>query len=270
MSRQFPPLNTQKWHLLDHTPKIAADSKGTVHAIVREQAALHERNRLDTVAETLAMVGLLNRSKVLSGLEAVTVTGAQFQWASGSREQGTQAAHCLPGWLHFNSMSLHAMPDWNVGNLQAHGLKAQPLSIIMRNLGGRIDVAASVINVTDSALEKMSDDRGLKSALRRSTIQLSNKLYQRSKDDARVVLEVARDAVEAYRRTASYTCEERLEEFVGKRSLAHTQEASETLEFKSLVAETYLAQLQDRSFEPAAVTSIGFERITEDVISKSG
>jgi hypothetical protein len=66
-------------------------------AVLRDQASNHERNRLESVAETMALVGAMTFQKVLSGREQVRVARAVFQFGRGVLEDNTVAAHCLPG-----------------------------------------------------------------------------------------------------------------------------------------------------------------------------
>ena len=238
-----------------------------MRAEIRRQAAKHEQHRMDTVAETLTLVGFLRQKKVLSGAEVIRVTGARDQWTSGSRDQGTQAAHCIPGWLAFNTTALHEMTGWTPDNLLSRGLKAQPLSVKLRNLGGRIDLMATVINTADSALERMSGDRGLKPALRRATYNLMSKLQQSRTDDVRVVEDAVRVVMYDYRQIASYVCEERLEFYANSGAKALSPQEGERIEERALAVESYLGVVQDRSIDPFGTTPPTFADILKDIVS---
>jgi hypothetical protein len=52
--------------------------------VLRYQALLHESHRLETVAEAMALVGVMTFKHALSGREKVTVRGAIFQFGRGT------------------------------------------------------------------------------------------------------------------------------------------------------------------------------------------
>src|ERR1700722_18302693 len=73
------------------------------NAEIERQAKWHEANRLNSVAEELALVAVMRKQQVFVGTEKISVVGAQRQFRSGTRADETQAAHCLPGQLYLNS-----------------------------------------------------------------------------------------------------------------------------------------------------------------------
>jgi hypothetical protein len=261
--RVFLPPKTQELHHLAHKAPLAS---GTA-AVLVTQAVEHEKNRLNTIAETLAMIGLLTHHKVLHGNEVVTVRGATFQWVSGSRGEQTQGAHCLPGWIHFNSQPVHEMDSWNIPGLRDSGLKPYPFAIKVRNLGARVDLMGEMINVSDSYIEKMSRRRGLKDGLRRAVEMQTQALLRRPGRTADVIREVLNDVIANYRFIASYACEERLDDLAANLRDARDATAIARLKDKKLVIETYISALRDRSFHPEAVTDDGFEDIRKDVVA---
>ena len=265
-TRLFLPPQTQKWHHLDHM--APADSGSPAVLVV--QAVEHEQNRLDTIAETLVMVGLLTHCNVLLGNEVVTVRGAHFQWVSGSRGDRTQAAHCLPGWVQFNSQPLHEMDGWTVPNLQERGLKPVPFAMKVRNLASRVDLTGEMINVSDSYIEKMSQRRGLKDNLRQAVELQTQTQRRRPTKDPWVIQEVLHDVMANYQHRASYVCEERLDDLAMQLRAAREANAISRLENKRLVVETYIAVLRDRGFQPAALSNHGFEDILKDVLVDYG
>lgn len=268
MARILLSSGAQAWYHRDHAAQTATGPEKAQRAAIQKLAGEHERNRIDTVAETLTLVGFLRQKKVLSGPEKIQVTGANYQWVSGSRTQGIQAAHCIPGWLAFNSSALHEMRDWTPENLLSRGLKAQPVSVKLRNLGGRVDLMPTVINTADSALERMSSDRGLKPALRQATYLLMRKLDQRRTDDLSVVEDVVREVMYQYRHTASYVCEERLDDYASAGARAASEQELEGIAQRALAVESYLETVQDRSIEPFTTTPTSFENVLKDVVTR--
>ncbi|HYY29349.1 MAG TPA: hypothetical protein VE860_15460 [Chthoniobacterales bacterium] len=133
--------------------KPTKDSQATLE----QQAKKHEINRLESVAETIALVGALTFQKVLSGREQLTVVGAGFQWGRGTVKTKTVAAHCLPGQLEFNSRPIQTMPNWKEASVRECGFKPLALSSKLRNLSARSDVVDVIVNQTDSLLERMRD-----------------------------------------------------------------------------------------------------------------
>jgi len=79
--------------------RLATDRK----AEIERQATWHEGNRLNSVAEELALVAVMRKQQVLMGKEKISVIAAQRQFRKGTHVDETQAAHCLPGQLYLNS-----------------------------------------------------------------------------------------------------------------------------------------------------------------------
>lgn len=256
----------QEWHLRDHLGLAAVGTQAQKLAILRAQSPGHERNRLSAVAETLAMVGILAQSKVLSGQEVVTVKGAKFQWVSGT--SGIVGAHCLPGWLSFNGAMIHESPSWTPDLLQQHGIKALPFDRKLWNLGGMVDLVDATLNKADSDLERMSGARGLKSAFERSTQLLMTKLAYRKSDRWETVAELVLDATNHYRSQAVYICEERLDWYNDKRTKTLDQTVGDALSAKSGVVVDYLGEVQNRAFTPSAATAPGFGLLLRDVLKQ--
>jgi hypothetical protein len=241
--------------------RLAADPRG----VLRTQAGVHERHRLETVAETLALTGLMTAKKVLTGREVVTVAGAVFQFGKGVRADATVAAHCLPGQLEFNAWPIHAFADWNMETLRERGMKPLPLSSKLCNLSGRTDVVDVAVNHVDSALEIMDRGRGLKPLFGRAASQLLELCLRTQPSNLGGVKDLAGKAMHQYRLSASYACEERLANLA---AFAPTDgESLENIQRKMIVAEEYLQVVRDGSFVPDAITSSGFDDLVKDVIA---
>ena len=240
----------------------AADPK----AVLRDQASIHERHRLESVAETVALVGAMTFQKVLSGREQIRVRGAVFQFGRGVLEDNTVAAHCLPGQLEFNSRPVHTMPDWNEAFLRECGLKPLALSSKLRNVCARTDAVDRIVNQTDNLIESMRNGRGLKPALGRTVYGLMEQFSRRKPANWPSVEELVRDSMRHYRLTASYACEERLDDLDQHAKFAISESKLESTNRKLIVAEEYLEVVQDASFVPEPTTLTGFLQVVKDVI----
>ncbi|MBV8414357.1 MAG: hypothetical protein JO251_04015 [Verrucomicrobia bacterium] len=234
--------------------------------VLRDQASLHETHRLETVAETMALVGIMTFKHALSGREKVTVRGAIFQFGRGIHRHNTVAAHCLPGHLEFNSLPLHDMPDWNEAFLKERGLKPLALSSKLRNVCARTDPVDSIVNQTDSLLEIMRDGRGLKPTLERTVYGLMEHFLRRKPDAWPAVEDMVRESVNYYRLTAGYAYKERLDDLIKERGFATSNAQRQSINYKITVVEKYLEVLQDGSFVPEPTTLTGFLCVVKEVV----
>ena len=251
---------------LDQGTTAPLSAAADPQAVLREQASIHERHRLESVAETIALVGAMTFQKVLSGLERVRVGAAVFQFGRGALEDNTVAAHCLPGELEFNSRPVHTMPNWNEAFLRECGLKPLALSSKLRNVSARTDPVDRIVNQTDNLIESMRNGRGLKPALGRTVYGLMEQISRRRPASWPAVEEFVRDSMRHYRLTASYACEERLDDLAQYAKLAISDSKLEAINYKLIVAEEYLEVVQDASFVPEPTTLTGFLRVVKDVI----
>ena len=251
---------------LDKPTTAPLSAAANAEAVLRNQASNHERHRLESVAETIALVAAMTSQKALSGREQVRVGGAVFQFGRGVRDDNTVAAHCLPGQLEFNSRPVHTMPDWNQAFLRACGLKPLALSSKLRNVSARTDPVDLIVNQTDSLIESMRDGRGLKPALGRTVYGLMEEFSRRKPDNWAAVEEMVRDSTRHYRLTASYACEERLDDLTQYAKLAISDSKLESINYKLIIAKEYLKVVQDASFVPEPTTFTGFLQVVKDVI----
>jgi len=233
---------------------------------LRKQALEHEQHRLECVAEMLALVGLMTLKKVLSGNETVAVEGeAEFQFGKGVKKHGTVGAHCLPGKLNFNGTSLHEKIEWRAELIQKQGMKPLPLSSKLRNLAGRVDVADASINNTDSWVEKMPDQRGLKFHFGRSVQRLMWEISVRHPATGHALCKLVEDAYDHYKSNVRYIYEERWD------SVAHPQpgvKAGEHDANRQFIVERYFKALRNPSFVPEAITTPGFRELIGDVLTE--
>jgi hypothetical protein len=243
-------------------PLSAAANPRTV---LSYQASLHEKHRLETVAEAMALVGVMTFTKALTGREKVRVRGAFFQFGQGVRKDDTVAAHCLPGYLEFNSVPLHEMPNWNENFLTECGLKPLALSSKLRNVYARTDAVAGVVNQTDSLLEMMRDGRGLKPTLERAAYGLMEQFLHRKPTTWPAVGDLVQNGFNHYRLVAGYACEERLDDLAEEAKFAKSKSELLSIDYKTIVTEEYLEVAQDGSFVPECATLTGFLSVVKDV-----
>jgi hypothetical protein len=233
---------------------------------LRRQARGHERNRLESVAEALGLIGLLAARKVLSGHELVAIKGAVYQFGSGLRADFTNAAHCLPGHLYFNALPLEGLADWSPVILQQQGIKALAMASKLRNLAARTDVVDQWVNRVDSDVEKMSGERGLKRTFARTVERLIGEMTRRPLTGWKAFHRLLAEHVDYYRMHAAFACQERCDRYRTELTRTTAPSERETLDFQQLIAQEYLELLQDRGFEPEAVSFNGFERMLRDVL----
>lgn len=252
MNRQNLPAQTFLQHLKDHPMPGKLANQADPLLTLRQQAVMHENNRLETVAEILALTAIMTTQRVLTGNEVITVGRAMFQYGRGNREQGIQAAHCLPGHPYFNSRALHTVDEWQPDILVSHHLKPLPLASKLRNLCGRTDYVDSSLNQADCFIEILDDGRGLKPTLGRALYHLQQHIKHSPGMKPSDAGELVARSLEIYRQHASYACEERLQQL---QIIAASDAAAN---HRSHVIENYLGIVQDATCVPAAATSGGF------------
>lgn len=236
---------------------------------LEKQAAEHEQHRLESIAEALALVGLMNVKKALSGNERVAITGASndgFQWGEGVASETTVAAHCVPGQILFNAFPFHRMPNWTEDFLKERGLKPLQLDSKLKNVFARTDVVKDVVNKTDNLVERMDTGRGLKPRFASAVRQLLERVSIQRPVAAASLNEILRTAMSSYRLGAAYACEERLDWLKRQLGAASSEAMSKTRNQQIVIAGEYLRVLQDRSWLPDAESLSGLEVIIRDVV----
>lgn len=233
--------------------------------MLRWQASTHERNRLESIAEMLALIGILAMKQVL-GRETVSVSGALFQWGEGSRADRTVGAHCLPGQLKFNGNALHENPSWTPKFLEDHGLKPLALDSKLRNVSARTEVTDRVVNETDSLLEKMDSGRGLKSRFASAARQVSERLSFQNSSTVAGLTELVSSSLSHYRLGAAFACEERLDWLKLQAKVTLNPAALENRRRQIIVVEEFLKIIRDHSFTPYFATMTGVDELVRDVV----
>ncbi len=260
MSRQQFTAQTAKQHLIDHPlPGLLSTAQNPL-VVLREQALMHEQNRLESVAELIGMVGIMTAKKFLTGHESISVGKAIFQYGKGDREAQIQAAHCLPGHPLFDARPLHTAEDWTPGLLEKCQLKPLPLAAKLRNTAGRTDFVDQSVNQADCLIEIITDERGIKPGFGRSIHFLQQHLQHRKNPDMQTVWEVTTQAVDFFRHLAANACEQRLH------YLQYLVASDQSAQRKSHVLESYLHTIQNRFFIPNAAAPRGFQLLVRDVV----
>ena len=244
--------------------RLAADPIG----MLRWQASTHERNRLESVAEMLALVGILSMKRVLGRSETVSVSGAIYQWGAGSRTDRTVGAHCLPGQLRFNGSALHDNTSWTPKFLEEHGLKPLALDSKVRNVSARTEVTDGVVNETDSLLEKMDTGRGLKSRFANAAHQIAERVSFQASLTLAALAQLVSASVSHYRLGASFACEERLDWLRLQVRVTLNPPDLEKRRRQVVVVEEYLKVIKDHSFIPYFETRAGIEELVGDVVQQ--
>ena len=236
---------------------------------LRRQAVGHEMNRLESVAEILGLIGILTARRFLSGHENVSAKAAFFQFGQGVRADATQAAHCLPGDLYFNSIPLRDMADWAPESLRDRGIKPLPLASKLRNLHARTDVVDQSLNTTDSNLEIMSNGRGLKHALARTVQNMITEMTRVPLSGWEGLHRLQIRHLQAYRMYANFACLERIDQYQSEIFRAKGTKSQPALETKMAIARVYQETLTDHAFEPEANSSASFHWMLRDVLLDS-
>lgn len=257
MNRSPLPSATKKWYDLDHP----MPGSTTTFAELEEQAARHERNRLEAVAEMLGIIAVMTAQGLLTGWELVTVGGAVFQFGKGQRDLQVVAAHCLPGQIAFNGQPLHTTTDWNPAVIARCQLKPLPLAAKLRNLGGMTDYVTAIVNQADSLIEIMPGDGGLKPAFARAAGRLLRDLVTSRPRDWHIVGAHVGHALEAYRMMAAQACAARIAE-LGSAVPPPAPESPEAI--KARIIQRYLATIRNGAVVPFGTAA--FLRLAADLV----
>ena len=269
MSNHKPPR--MKLAGMDKPTAASIRTNADLAPYLQLQARVHEANRLETVAEVLALVAVIRRQEVLAGNEVVSVEGAMYQFGKGIRADGTVAAHCLPGHLMFNALPFQTMAEWEVARLHARGIKPLPLASKLRNLCGRTDVVDENINKVDSAVEIMANGLGLKRLLERVVGQVVNHPRLTSTAAWSVARTTAANAFAIYRGDASRFCQARIQVLSTQigRGTAPANDEERNARYGIAIAQTYLLVLGSTTTPPEALGTAGFTQLVRDVVKGS-
>jgi hypothetical protein len=223
---------------------------------------LHEGNRLNSVAEELALVAVMRKQQVLAGTEQISVIGDPPQFRVGKKKDKTQAAHCRPGKLCLNSLPIFELAGAQARLIKERGIKPYPLASKLYHLHGRTDVVNLALNKVDSLVETMAGDRGLAVLLERSIYRLFERYRLEKPGGWEAGFEKVLAAMDGYRAAAGYAFEERLDYLSVKRSYAISAQEFQSLSDQIVAANGYLGVIQDLSLSlkrAASEVSMGRE-----------
>ena len=222
------------------------------------QASVHERHRLESVAEEIVLVCVLAGSRVVGSAHSVTVEGsARYQFGKGVREDNTVAAHCLPGRLLVNARPIDTLSQWLSENaLKSCGIKSLPMTSKLRNLHGRTDVVNAIVNRVDSRLERMTGRRGLKPLFGRTVHHVVGPCALEGNVNVPMIMELGHAAMDLYRLNGRFMCEELRETLSNDLKKVFGPEA-ESITASLAVLESYLDELNDTSSIPDSLSVPG-------------
>ena len=179
---------------LDDRPTLGQRTGKTGLASLRAQALIHERDRLETVAEFFCLMGVLAWAGILSGDNSASKGKTTYQDGKGSKKDNTEAAHCLPAQVLINGHLPNIILE-SAARVHNSGLKPLPVSSKLASLFARTNKTSVEVNDTDSSIEKVSGGLGIKIAFVKWTDHLLDIL---EKQPPRSKVDVLRRAQEAY------------------------------------------------------------------------
>ena len=246
---------------------IGLDKPSAVAGELAIQASIHERHRLESVAEEVVLACVLAGSKVIGSADLVTVQGgARYQFGRGVREDNTVAAHCLPGRLLINARPIDTLSQWvSEDSLKHRGIKSLPMTSKLRNLHGRTDVVDVMVNRADSRLERMTLGRGLKPLFGRTVHQVVAPCALEGNVNVPMILEVGHAAMDLYRLSGQLMCEELYDTLSIELRKIGSEAESKFITSSMVVLESYFSELNDTSFIPDSLSVPGCELTVNEV-----
>jgi len=203
------------------------------HAALRAEAAIHERHRLETVAEFYALLSALAWAGILSGDNSASKGKTTYQFGKGSKEKRTEAAHCLPAQVLINGRYPNSLLE-SAAHVHRCGLKPLPVASKLRNLFGRTNITSVEVNDADGSIERISGGLGIKIAFVKWTDHLLDQLEKkppRGRDDVR---HAAREAYTRYLDAEKTATRTRLSRRQEKSILDKTKRAKNDLQIQLL------------------------------------
>jgi hypothetical protein len=208
----------------------------------------------------------MRKQQIFTGSEKINVVGAKRQFGTGVRMDETNAAHCLPGQLYLNSLPIYELHGEQERALKERGIKPLPLYSKLSNLHGRTDVVHIDLNRVDSLLESMRGGRGLKVLLGQSIYKLFERYRIEKPGGWEGDFERSRGILNAYRNSAGYICEERLDYLTAKQGRVLSTDEAQSVSDQIIAANQYLNVIQDASFVPENTELTSFLWTVKDVI----
>jgi hypothetical protein len=123
---------------------------------LKDVAAAHEKNRQRVVASILLELIFLSLTKIIKEKSMVRLSKAVSQSLKGSKEDSTQAAHCVPRQVRVGTETVQELM------YRAFPERGWAVSVLF----GETDILPSVFNICDSLAEK----KGLEEAFRQACL----------------------------------------------------------------------------------------------------
>ncbi|HWB05822.1 MAG TPA: hypothetical protein VG796_22565 [Verrucomicrobiales bacterium] len=242
-------------------------------------AKIHEASRLQTVAEMLALIGMMTRNGVLTEDACASVCKALRQSGKGRRKAQTQAAHCIPGHILINGIPIddylesppgqHGLHYTREEFLRKRGFVPHKLCDKIRELFERTEVAATSLNQADSYVENESPVAGLKEIFGFAvSFMLSSplgRLYRAPWTDVLAALDYA---YQFYREQAIVKVRRAEADKMSERNSLHSSASNterEALDMRVLVLRCFLTTLIAGP-PPEVLDQTGFETLRTSVM----
>lgn len=244
----------------DRLPLAQTTGKAGV-ASLRAEACIHERTRLETVAEFFALMSVLAAAGILAGDNSASKGKTTFQFGKGSRSDNTEAAHCLPAQVLINGQYPNAILE-SAAHVHRCGLKPIAVSSKLVNLFARTNKTSVEVNDADGSIERISGGLGIKIAFVKWTDALLTMLEAsppRSRDE---VLTAAREAYRGYLEAEKTATRTRLRRRREKSILDKTKRAKNELQI--LLLDSF-AHVQAGQITPFPLNETDFRVFWEEV-----
>jgi hypothetical protein len=134
----------------------------------QEQVEWHAANKSEAVSKLFLIAAKMNQRDLFPiphTQRIVTASRARVQLQKGSRNEKTEAAHCLPAQINVNSMPIYSFVP-----------SKQPMLLYdLRGLCGRTDIVDKEVNYIDSRLE---DNGGIDRVVRKVQRMLARQMAE--------------------------------------------------------------------------------------------
>jgi hypothetical protein len=256
-------------HRTGRTPIIGLDDRKPLHqttgqsgiAALRAEASIHERNRLETVAEFYALMSVLAWAGILSGPNAASKGKTTYQFGKGTKESRTEAAHCLPAQVLINGRYPNSLLE-SAANVHQCGLKPLPVASKLRNLFGRTNITSVEVNDADGSIERISGGLGIKIAFVKWTDHLLDQLEKSPPQSKADVLKTAREAYTNFLDAEKIATRTRLSRRRGNSIIDKAKRAKNDLQI--LLLESF-QHTQASQINPCPLSDTDFEIFWEEV-----
>ncbi len=249
---------------LDDRKPLYQTTGQTGIAALRAEACIHERNRLETVAEFYALLSVLAWAGILSGDNSASKGKTTYQFGKGTKESRTEAAHCIPAQVLINGLYPNSLLE-SAANVHRCGLKPLPVASKLRNLFGRTNITSVEVNDADGSIERISGGLGIKIAFVKWTDHLLDQLEKHPPGNQAGVLDAARKAYGFYLDAEKIATRTRLTRRRDKSILDKTKRAKNDLQI--LLLESF-QQTQAAQLTPCPLNDTDFQIFWEEVTQR--